>query len=82
MAPVMVHGLVQQRFDARLHVAPRARIQRLLLAPDDVLRVRIAVQVLLELLPGERVHLLDARYGCVVDSMRGAVFLEGGVDLA
>lgn len=79
---VVVLRLVEQRLDARLREAPRARVQRLLLRPHDVLGVRVRVQVLLQLLPGEGVQLLDARDGCVFDALVGPVLVQRGVDLA
>ena len=80
--PVVVLRLVEQRLDPGLREAPRARIQRLLLAPDNRLGVGVHVQVLLELLPRERVELLDARKRHVVNLVVGAVLVECRVDLA
>lgn len=45
MLPAMMHGLIQQRLNPRLREAPRARIQRLLLAPNDRLGVLVHIQV-------------------------------------
>lgn len=78
----MMPRLVQQRLDARLREAPPARIQRLLLRPHDVLRVRIHVQVLSQLFPGERVELLDSRDGRVLDALVGPVLVQRDVGLA
>lgn len=78
----MVLRVVQQRLDPRLSEAPRASIERLLLRPDDILRVRVAVEVLFELLPGEGVQLLNAGDGHVADVIVGAVLVQRGVDLA
>lgn len=81
--PIVVFRIIQQRLDPRLHEAPRARVQRLLLAVHDVLRIRIAVQVVAELGPGEGVQLLDARNGHVLElGLLGAGLDERGVDLS
>lgn len=45
MLPAMMHGLIQQRLNPRLREAPRACIQRLLLAPNDRLGVLVHIQV-------------------------------------
>ena len=78
----MMFRIIQQRLDPRLREAPRARIQRLLLRPDDRLGVGVLVEVLAELGPGEWVKLLDAGDGGFVEFVLGAVFVEGDVDLA
>lgn len=67
MFPIMIDRLVQQRLDSRLREAPRARVQRLFLAPHDVLGVRVHVEIFFELGPRERVELLDAGDGCGAD---------------
>lgn len=83
MLPIMMLRLIQERLQSRLREAPRAGIQRLLLRPHDGLCVGVAVEVVLELGPGEGVELLDARDGdLLVVGVRGAVFVESGVDLA
>ena len=79
--PAVVLGRVQERLDARLGEAPGTRVQRLLLAPHDVLGVRIQVEVLLELSPRERVQLFDPRDCRVLDALVLAVLVKGGVDL-
>lgn len=80
--PIVVVGFVQQRLDARLSETPRARIKRLFLAPNDVLGVRVHVEVFLELGPRERVELFDTGDGCVLVLLVCAVLVEGNVDLA
>lgn len=79
---VMVLRAVEQSLDARLSVAPGTSVERLLLRPDDGLGVRVLVEVLAELLPGEGVELLDAGDGNVVDLVVGAVLVKTGIDLA
>ena len=83
MPPIVMLGLIQQGLESGLGEAPRARIQRFLLRPDDGLGVGVGVEVFLELGPGERVELLHAgdcgRFEVIVG---GAVLVEGGVDLA
>lgn len=78
----MMLGLVQQRLDPRLYETPRARIQRLLLAPHNRLCILVRVQVITQLRPRERVELLDARNGDVGDFVIRHVFSQGDVDLA
>lgn len=80
--PVMVRGLVEQRLNTGLGEAPRARVQRLLLSPDNGLGVGVAVEVLTELLPWEGVKLLDTSNGNVVDVVVSAVLGERSIDLS
>lgn len=82
MAAVVVLGGIEQGFDTRLGVAPCASVQGLLLGPHDVLGIRVAVEVLLQLGPWEGVQLLNAGDGGVADTVRLAVFREGSVHLA
>ena len=79
---VVVLGFIQQGLDPGLGEAPGARVQRLLLAPDDVLGVGVGVEVLAQLRPGEGVQLLDARDGRRPDLVGRAVLVQGRVDLA
>lgn len=81
VAAVVVLGLVEEGLKTRLRVAPGTRVQRLLLAPDNVLRVGVAVQVLLELCPGEGVQLLHTSDGGVADVVRLTVLHESSPDL-
>ena len=78
----MIHCLIQQRLDPWLRETPRSRIQRLFLTPNNVLRVRVHVQVFFELGPGERIELFDACDVCGFYLFVVAVFVEGSVDLA
>lgn len=78
---VVVLGLVEQGLDARLHEAPGTGVERLLLCPNDGLGVGVHVEVLLQLLPGEGVHLLNAGKGNVVELVVGAVLVQGSPDL-
>lgn len=78
----MMLRLIQQRLDPRLREAPCARIQRLLLAPDDRLGVLVHVEIFFQLGPGEGVELLDAGNGDVVEFVLGTVFVELDVGLA
>lgn len=78
----MMLSMIQQGLNSRLHEAPRARVQRLLLTPDDSLGVGVLIEVFAELSPRERVQLLDAGYGDVFAAGGFAMFDEGGIDLA
>jgi hypothetical protein len=80
--PVVVLRLVEQRLDARLREAPRARVERLLLRPHNRLGVGVLVEVLAQLLPREGVQLLDARDGHIVNVVVGAVLVQRRVHLA
>jgi hypothetical protein len=81
MFPVVVFGVVQEGFDARLGKAPCSGIQRLLLTPNNRLGVGIHVEILLERLPRERIQLFDTRDCCVLVATVGAVFVESSIDL-
>ncbi len=75
--------LIQQGLDPGLREAPRARVERLLLRPDDRLGVGVLVQILAQLGPGKGVELLDAGDCDVVEGgVGGSVFVQGDVDLA
>ena len=65
--PIMVLRLVQQSLDAWLREAPRTRIQRLLLRPNNGLGIWVLIEILAELGPGERVELLYACDGSAVE---------------
>lgn len=78
---VVVLSRVQQGLDTGLGVRPSTGVQRLLLAPDDVLGVGVAVQVLLQLSPGEGVQLLNTGDGSVADAVGIPVLGESGVNL-
>jgi len=62
----VVLGLVEERLDSGLCKAPGTGVKGLLLAPDDVLRVGVRVEVVLQLLPWEGVKLLDTGNGNIL----------------
>ena len=78
----MVLSDVKDRLNTRLREGPGTRIKRLLLAPHDRLSIRVAIEVLLNLLPREGVELLDTRDGGIGDALVEAVLVQRGVDLA
>lgn len=80
---VMVFGLVKQRLNPWLHKAPSACVQRLLLAPDDGFGVGVHVEILSELSPRERVQLLNASDGGILEVVNVArsVFVQSSVGL-
>lgn len=82
MLAIMMFRLIQQGLDAGLGETPSAGVERLFLAPNDVLGVGVHVEVFLELGPGEGIELFDARDGCVLVLVGRAVLVQGGVDLA
>lgn len=82
VATVVVLGRVQEGLDTGLGVRPGAGVQRLLLAPHNILSVGVAVEVLLQLSPGEGVQLFHASDGGVADTAGLAVLDESSVDLA
>ena len=81
VAAVVVLGGVQQGLDTGLGVRPGTGVQGLLLAPNDVLGVGVAVQVLLQLGPGEGVQLLDTGDGGVADAVGLTVLDQRGIHL-
>ena len=81
VATVVVLCCVQQRLKTRLSEAPGTSVQRLFLGPNDVLGVGVAVEVLLQLSPGEGVQLLNTGDGGVADALGLTVLSEGSVDL-
>lgn len=81
VAAVVVLRLVQEGLDTRLDEAPGTGVERLLLGPHDVLGVRVAVKVLLELSPWEGVELLNTGDGGVADAVGLTVLDQSGVHL-
>lgn len=79
---VVVLGLIEQGLDPGLREAPSASVEWLFLAPDDVLRVRVAVELFLELRPWEGVQLLDTDDGSVGDLVLLTVLVQDRVGLA
>ena len=64
-----------------LDVCPRTGIQRLLLGPDDLLDVRVLLQVVTELSEGEWVELFNTGDGDIIDALGSAVLVELGIHL-
>lgn len=81
VAAVVVFSSVKQSLDTRLHKAPSTGVERLLLGPDDILGVRVAVQVLLELSPWEGVELFNTGDSGVADALALTVLGKSSVDL-
>lgn len=81
MLTIMMDRMVEQSLDPRLGKAPRARIQWLLLRPNNVLGIRVLVEVLLELSPGEGVQLLDTGDGCIFYLLFRAMFVQCRINL-
>ncbi len=79
---IMILCLIEQGLDSRLGERPCARIKRLFLAPNDCLGVRVHVKIFLQLLPWERVQLLNARDGGVGKFVVGPVLMQRSVYLA
>lgn len=82
VAAIVVLSGVQQGLNAGLGVGPGTSVEGLLLAPNNVLGVGVAVKVLLELSPWEGVQLLNTGDGSVADAVSLTVLGQGGVDLA
>lgn len=82
MSSVVVLSVVKERLNTRLCEAPRSRIEWLFLRPHNVLRVRIRIEIVLQLLPGEGVQLLEARDRNIVELVLGAVVRKRRVHLA
>jgi hypothetical protein len=81
VAAVVVLGGVEQALNTGLGVRPGTGVEGLLLTPDNVLGVGVAVKVLLQLSPGEGVQLLNTGDGGVADTVGFTVLNEGGVNL-
>ena len=81
VAAVVVLSSVEQSLNTGLDKAPSTSVERLLLGPDDVLGVRVAVQVLLELSPWEGVELLDTGDSGVANALALTVLGKSSVDL-
>ena len=82
VAAVVVLGRVQHSLNTGLDERPGTGVERLLLAPDDRLGIRVSVEVVAELGPGEGVELLNTGDGSVGDLVGLTVLEEGGEDLA
>lgn len=80
--PVVVLGVVEKSLDSGLGEGPGTGVEGLLLAPDDRLGIRVGVEVVAELGPGEGVELLNTGDGSVGDLVGLTVLEEAGEDLA
>lgn len=79
---IVALSVVEKRLDTWLHKTPCASIERLFLAPDNSLRVRVHVEVISELLPREGVELFNTRDGSVLKFVVCPMFVQRGVDLS
>jgi len=61
---------------------PGTGVERFFLTPDDGLRVRVGIEVFLQLLPWEGVQLLDTSDRSVLEAVVGTVLGESCVNLA
>lgn len=82
MTTVVMGGLVEESLNAWLGETPSTRIKGLLLTPDNILSVRITIEVLLELQPWEWVQLLNTSNSGVLDAVTGSVLLQSGINLS
>jgi hypothetical protein len=80
--PVVVLGVVEKSLDSGLGERPGTSVEGLLLAPNDRLGIRVRVEVVAELGPGEGVELLNTGDRCVGDLVGLTVLEQGGEDLA
>lgn len=78
---VVVLGLVEKCLDTRLCEAPCTSVERLFLAPDNLLCVGVRVEVLLKLLPWEGVELLNTSDGNVLEAAGFTLLNERSVHL-
>ena len=78
----VMFSIVKKGFNSRLDEAPRPSIQRLLLRPDDIFRIRVHVQIFAQLLPREWIQLLNTGYSSALDAFFLAVLLKRNVSLA
>lgn len=79
---VVVLGLVEQGLNTRLGVDPGTGVQGFFLAPHDVAGIGVAVQVLLQLSPRERMQLLNTGDGDIADVVGFTMLGEGSIHLA
>src|SRR3954462_4025082 len=82
VAAVVVLGGGEPALDTGPGVGPGTCIEGLLLTPDDVFGVGVAVKVLLQLSPGEGVQLLYTGDSSVADTVGLTVLEKSSVDLA
>lgn len=73
--------MIQRSLDSRLYESPRSGVQWLFLTPYDGLRIGIAVQIVSELSPGERIDLFDSCDCCIGDLVGISVLDKRSVDL-
>lgn len=81
VSAVMVLCLVEQCLDSRLGEAPGTGVERLFLTPDDVLGVRVHVEVRFQLSPWERIELLDTGDCSRLELLTGAMLVYGDIGL-
>ena len=82
MPPVVMLGLVQQGLNSWLHKRPCASIERLLLTPNDGLRVRVSIQVVSQVCPREGVELFNPGDRGILVPVVGTVLVYCGVCLS
>lgn len=79
---IMMFRLVEQGLNAWLGERPSASVKRLFLAPNNCFRVRVHIEVLLQLLPWEGVQLLNTSDGRVGVFIVGAMLVQCDIYLA
>jgi hypothetical protein len=82
MLTIMMLSLIKQCLNSRLSERPSAGIEGFFLTPDDGFGVRVLVEILLKLLPGEGIELLDTGDGRVFDALIGTVLVESSINLS
>ena len=78
---VVVLRVVEQSLDTGLNKRPGTSVERLLLTPDNALGIRVAVEVLLQLLPWERSELLDSCDGDIGELLLLTMRVKSSVGL-
>ena len=81
MSSIVVFRVVQQSLDPRLYETPWTGVQWLFLTPYDGLRIRIAVEVVSQLSPGEGVELFDSCDRCIGNFVGLSVLDKRSIDL-
>lgn len=81
VSSVVMLGCIQQCLNSWLDKTPCSCIQRFLLTPYNRLRVGIRIEVLLQLLPRERIQLFNTSDGGVLVPLSFTMLVKSGVHL-
>jgi hypothetical protein len=77
----MMFSVVQESFDSGLRKRPCTSVERLLLTPNDILGVRILVEIFLQLLPRKGIELLDTSDSSILETIGFTMFVKSRIYL-